>query len=196
MYDTDMPVIRDHGLASPEGLADVITFCLLTIQQPLQQVARQFEDVRQRGDASPYLFYSKRAGYRYVNEHKAVLFAAVSKAVELGDVVACVDVLTVVPSLGMVKAAFVAQCLGMNVGCLDRHNLRALGFSETAMRLAKSLKPDTRRAKIAAYVALTQQQGARAWWDTWCTFVAGRRNSPLKTAEEVSRFHVTALQLA
>ena len=196
MYDTDMPVIRAHGLASPEGLVDVITFCLLTIRQPLQQVARQFADVRSRGAASPYLFSAKRAGWLYANEHKDVLFAAVSKAVEVGDVVGCVDVLTVVPSLGMVKAAFVAQCLGLNVGCMDMHNIARLGMKPDAFKLPKSLKSSTRLAKITAYVSLTQKLGARAWWDSWCAYVAGRRSSPLKTPQEVSRFHVTALCLA
>lgn len=197
MHANDMPAIRDHALASPEGLVDVITFVLLTIQQPFQGTAKQFADVKQHGDASRYLFGAKREGYRYACEHREVLHAAIAKAYEVGDVVGAIDVLTNVPSLGMVKAAFVAQCCGLNAACLDVHNLRRMGLPVTALKLPKTLKADTRRDKIARYVRLCCSMGDSAyWWDSWCAFVAGKRNSPLKTAEEVSAFHRVALGLA
>lgn len=192
-----MPRIAAHGLGSPEGLTDVITFVLLTIQQPFQHVARQFADVKEKGAASVYLFGAKRDGYRYAVEHAAVLHAAVRKAVAVSDTVGAIDVLSNVPGLGIVKAAFVAQLCGLDVACLDVHNLRSLGLPETALRFNKKLKADTRRAKIADYVALTiQTGGARYWWDAWCYYVAGRRNSPLKTGADVSAFHAAALGLS
>jgi hypothetical protein len=197
MYAKDMPKIARHGMASPDGLVDVVTFVLLTIQQPFPMVARQFADVKERGEASPYLFGAKRDGYRYVKAHKEVLFAAVKRAKEVGDCVGAVDVLTVIPSLGMVKAAFVAQCLGFEAACLDMHNLNRLGMKAAEVKLPKTLKAETRRAKIARYVEFCRETGgARYWWDTWCAYVAGRRNSPLKTAAEVSAFHYRAIGLA
>ena len=51
MYDRDMPLMQAHALASPDGLVDVISFVLCTIQQPLQSVANQMRDVQsQRRD--------------------------------------------------------------------------------------------------------------------------------------------------
>ena len=63
MYDRDMPMMQAHALASADGLVDVISFVLCTIQQPLQSVARQMRDVRANGATSKYLFGSKRDGY-------------------------------------------------------------------------------------------------------------------------------------
>jgi hypothetical protein len=197
MYTTDMPRIARHGMGSPDGLVDVITFVLLTIQQPFPGTARQFADVRENGAASVYLFGAKREGFRYAVEHKATLFAAVKAAKRARDTVAAVDVLSLVPGLGMVKSGFVAQCLGFDVACIDVHNCTRLGITQAALKLPKALKPDTRRAKIARYVALCRDTGGAAfWWDSWCGYVAGRRKSPLKTAEEVSAFHCRALNLA
>jgi hypothetical protein len=197
MYDRDMPIMRKHALASPDGLVDVITFVLLTIQQPFPYVARQFADVREKGAQSVYLFGAKRAGYQYAQEHKEVLHAAMVAAIEVKDVVGIVNVLTSVPGLGMVKASFVAQICGLETACLDMHNLARLGMPATTFRSVNALKDDTRRAKIADYVALCARTGgARKWWNDWCEFVAGRRNSPLKSGDEVSAFHVAALGLS
>lgn len=197
MYERDMPLIRDHALASPQGLADVITFVILTIRQPFQQMQRQMAQVRADGaDAKP-LFGHKRAGYEYAQEHKRVLHAAIVEAVKAGDPVGAIDVLTNVPGLGIVKAAFVAQCCGLEVACLDSHNLTRLGLPVDALKMAKGLKRETRLAKITKYVALCAETGgSRYWWDSWCEYVAGRRGSPLKTGDAVSAFHATALGLA
>lgn len=194
MYHRDMRKVRKHGLSGPAGLVDVVTFAILTIQQPLQTVGRQFDDIRENGAGSAYLFGSKRNGYLYACEHAETLFAAVSKASEVGDTVAAIDVLACVPSLGIVKASFVAQLLGFEVACLDRHNLARLGYAETAFKFPKSLKPETRLRKIADYVRICSETGGAAyWWNTWCSYVAGNRGSPLKTAAQVSAYHWQAI---
>lgn len=195
MYDRDMPLIAAHGLSNADGLVDVITFVLCTIQQPLQSVANQMDDIRIHGDRSKYLFGSKRDGYRYACEHKHVLFAAVTEAMRQRDVVGAVDVLSLIPGLGIVKASFVAQCLGFEASCLDTHNLRRLGLPEGSFKLGKGVKPDTKRRKIADYLAACATHGSPSyWWDTWCEFVAGSKfNKRLPTADAVSAFHVSAI---
>ena len=194
-YDRDVPLMKAHALASPEGLTDVITFVLCTIQQPLQSVARQMADIRVNGDTSKYLFGSKRDGYRYAVDHAAVLHAAVVKAVEVSDTVGAVDVLSNVPGLGIVKASFVAQICGLEVACLDTHNLRRLGLGEAEFKLAKTVKHATKLAKIARYVAVCADTGgARHWWNSWCDFVAGTRaNKSLVSGDAVSAYHVSCL---
>jgi hypothetical protein len=197
MYDRDMPLIKAHALASPDGLVDLGVFCISTIRQPFQQMKVQMDDYRANGVNAKMLFGHKRAGVEYLIEHKRVLHAAIVEAVKCGDAVAAIDVLTNVPGLGIVKAAFVAQCCGLEVACLDSHNLTRLGLPVDSLKMAKGLKRETRLAKIAKYVALCRETGgSRYWWDSWCEYVAGRRNSPLKTGDEVSAFHVTALNLA
>ena len=195
MYDRDMPLMRAHALASPEGLVDVVAFVLCTIQQPLQSVKRQMVDIRENAGESKYLFGSKRDGYRYAREHAAVLHAAVVKAVEVRDTVGAVDVLSNIPSLGIVKASFVAQICGLEVACLDTHNLKRLGLAETAFKLAKSVKPVTKRMKIESYVRVCADAGgSRYFWNSWCEYVAGNRaNKSLASGDAVSAYHVECL---
>ena len=196
MYKTDAAKMARHASRSPAGLTDLITFALLTIQQPLQTVERQFADVREHGAASKYLFGSKREGFAYAVEHADMLHAALMSAIATDDIVGAIDLIALVPGLGTVKSAFVCQMAGLNIGCLDRHNLARLGLKEDAFKLPKTLLPETRRAKIAEYVRYTQSIcNAEAWWNDWCSIVAGRRGSPLKTAQAVSRFHCQAIGL-
>ena len=195
MYDRDMPLMQAHALASPDGLVDVVGFVLCTIQQPLQSVARQMIDLRANGAQSKYLFGSKRAGYAYAQAHKHVLHAAILKATQVGDVVGAVDVLSNVPGLGIVKASFVAQICGLEASCLDTHNLKRLGLGEAAFKLAKTVKHETKLAKIKTYLDLCLQTGgARHWWNLWCETVAGNRaNRSLTSADAVSAYHVACL---
>jgi hypothetical protein len=195
MYDRDMPVMRAHALASPQGLTDTITFVLCTIQMPFQRVKSLMADVKANGEQAAALFGSKRDGYRYAVAHAEVLHAAVVRAVEIGDTIGAVDVLSNIPGLGIVKASFVAQICGLEVACLDGHNLKRLGLSESAFKLAKSVKPDTKRKKIAAYVkACADTGGAKFWWNSWCDYVAGNRaNKSLTSGDAVSAYHVTCL---
>jgi hypothetical protein len=195
VYSRDMPIMRAHALASPQGLTDVIGFVLSTIQQPLQSVKAQMLELRANGAQSKYLFGSKRAGYAYALEHKDVLHAAVKKAVEVNDAIGAVDVLSTIPGLGIVKAAFVAQIVGLEASCLDGHNLKRLGLGEATFKLAKSVKPATKRAKIAKYLSLCSSTGgAEYWWNTWCEYVAGSKaNRKLGTADVVSAYHAECL---
>jgi hypothetical protein len=196
VYARDMPVMRAHALASPQGLTDIIGFVLSTIKQPLQSVKAQMIELRAHGAASKYLFGSKRAGYAYALEHAEVLFAAITKAVDVKDTIGAIDVLSNIPGLGIVKAAFIAQIVGLEASCLDGHNLKRLGLSETAFKLAKSVKPETKRAKIRAYLELCcKTGGAEYWWNTWCEYVAGNKgNKRLTNADLVSAYHAYCLK--
>lgn len=195
MYDRDMPIMRYHALNSPSGLTDVIGFVLCTIQMPLQGVKNQMADVRANGAKSRYLFGSKRIGYQYALDHAPVLHAAIVAAIDTNDVIGAVDVLSNVPGLGIVKAAFVAQIVGLEVACLDSHNLHRLGLAEATFKMPKGLKHQTRLAKIAKYVAICAETGgARHWWNSWCEYVAGNRaNKSLTSADAVSAFHVECI---
>lgn len=195
MFDRDMPLMRDHALSKPEGLVDVITFVLCTIQQPLQSVANQMNDIRANGASSKYLFGSKRAGYQYAIDHRDILHAALLSATATQDAIGFVDVLSSIPGLGIVKASFVAQCCGFETACLDTHNLKRLGLAEDAFKLAKTLKPETRRRKIVDYLTLCiSTGGSRHWWNLWCETVAGNRaNRSLPSADAVSAYHFACL---
>ncbi len=198
MYERDMPLMREHALASPEGLTDVIAFVLCTIRQPFQRVRIAMDDIRSNGENAAALFGSKRDGYRYALSHAPVLHAAIVAACNHRDATGAIDVLTNVPGLGIVKAAFVAQICGLEAACLDGHNLKRLGLEESAFKLAKSVRPATRKAKISAYLQACRDGAPKGckrtmskyWWDSWCEYVAGNKaNKSLPTADIVSAYH-------
>jgi len=195
MYQRDCKKIAKFALKNPDNLARVTTFVLTTIQAGLSTTPMQMDDIDTNGAGSKYLWGNKRDGYLYMQEHKRVIYAAIKEAVKTGDAVAAIDVLTNVPNLGVVKAAFVAQMCGLDVACIDSHNCDRLGLSRTALKFPKGVKPETKRKKIADYVQFTRDTGgAEYWWNTWCEYVAGNRaNKKLTTGDEVSMFHVVAV---
>lgn len=208
MYDRDMPLIRAHALASPDGLADVITFTLLTIRQHLVLVPEAFQDVKKEGSASVRLVGAKREGFRYVQAHKHVLHAAIVAAVRVNDPVGAMDVLLNVPCLGLVKSAFVAQMCGLETGCLDTHNQNRLGLTENDVRFSKrsTMRTTTKRKHIVRYLErVASFGGARKLWNDWCAYVANPEAreakfqtglfASLRTASDVSRMHLIAMGL-
>jgi len=196
MYNRDMPAMAKHGLSSPDGLVDIVTFVLCTIQQPLQSVGNQIVDIRANGADSKHLFGAKRNGYQFILDNKQTIYDGLLECKKHNDVVGAVELLTVIPCLGMVKAGFVAQCLGFNVACLDSHNLTRLGWAASATKLDKKTKPEVRRKKIANYVTFCQEKGAEYWWNTWCDYVADKgTNKRLPTSDKVSAYHVEALAI-
>lgn len=196
MYDRDMPAMANHGWSSPDGLVDIVTFVLCTIQQPLQSVGNQLADIRKHGADSKYLFSAKRNGYKFILDNASTIFDGLVECKENDDVIGAVELLTTIPSLGMVKAGFAAQCLGFDVACIDSHNLTRLGWAASATKLDKKTKPEVRRKKIADYVQFCQRKGSRYWWNTWCDYVAEKgTNKRLETSDAVSAYHVQALAI-
>ena len=199
MFKDDNKKIAKFALKSPENMVRVGTFALTTIQAGLATTQAQMHDIDERGAASKHLWGNKRDGFLYLQEHKQVIFAAIKAAVKANDPIGAIDVLTNVPNLGIVKAAFVAQLVGLDVACIDSHNCDRLGLSRSALKFSKKVKPELKRKKIADYVKFTQDTGgSEYWWNTWCEYVAGNRaNKRLDTAEKVSKYHVDAvMQLA
>lgn len=195
MYNRDCKKIAKFALKNPDNLARVTTFVLTTIQASLTSTLSQMKDIDINGADSKYLWGNKRDGYLYMHEHKRVIYAAIKEAVKTDDAVAAIDVLTNVPNLGVVKAAFVAQMCGLNVACIDSHNCDRLGLPRTALKFPKGVKRETKLKKIAEYVQFTRDTGgSEYWWNTWCEYVAGNRaNKSLNTGDAVSKYHVTAV---
>jgi len=199
-YSRDVATIKAHGLQSEAGLLDVIEFVFATIQQPLSMVPQIRADVLANGLDSAFLFGSKRKGLRYAQENAGQLLNDLNAVIDehgTDSVKACteaVDILFQVTGLGVVKAGFVAQCLGFNVGCLDSHNIVRMGLKVTDVSIRKTLKRETQRRKIKEYIELCQHMGTANLWNDWCSHVAGNiGNKSLTTGDEVSAFHVECI---
>ena len=194
MYKRDNKKIAQFILKDADNTVIGITFVLGTIQNALSNVGK-FMDGVANGGADSISMTMKRNGYLYAVKHKHVLHEALKAAVKHNDPVGAIDVLTNVPNLGIVKAAFVAQLVGLDVACLDSHNLDRLGLNRAALKFAKTVKPETKLKKIQDYVHLTQVTGGTEyWWDTWCNYVAGNRgNKKLTTGDMVSKYHADCI---
>jgi len=201
MYQRDCTEIVQHALQSPDGLYDVIEFTLCTINMPLSRVIEQRKSIKLHGIMSKWVSSTKAQGITYAQEHKVELHTLMLNIREtagcdtIDGAQAVVDLFMRIPSIGMVKAGFIGQMLGFQVACLDRHNVRALGLSESALRINKKASQEVRLKKIREYVKLCRRKGSEYWWDTWCNFVADRggMNKSLPTGDVVSRYHVDAV---
>lgn len=198
MYKEDVASIKAMG-ASPKGFVNVVAFTMATIQMPLQTCLMQCQDISVNGYNSKYLWGWKKDGYDYAVAYRNTILHKLD--VIRGDyygqdaAAKAVALLSHTPGLGVVKAGFVAQMLGFDVACLDRHNLRKLGIDERSIKLDAKANEKKRLDKSKEYVALCNSTGgSEYWWNEWCGFVAGSKyNKRLDTAEKVSKFHVECI---
>lgn len=194
-YQRDAIKIAKFALKNKRNLKRVYVFTSLTIQAGLSTIHPKMLDVDDKGASSSHLWTMKGDGFRYWERHENSLFKRLKAAVKAGDVMDAMDTLTEVPGLGLAKSGFLCQMLGLDVACLDSHNLARLGLPATSYKLAKGIKHDLKMRKIADYVDYTRKSGgAEYWWNTWCAYVAGNSaNKTLPNADAVSAYHWTAI---
>ena len=201
MYQRDCNTIAQYAMASADGLYDVIEFTLCTINMPLSRVIQQRVSIKAEGIHSKWVSSTKAQGIEYAKANAQRLHEKINSIAQqygkdtIDGAQEAVDLFVAIPSIGMVKAGFIAQMCGFEVACLDRHNIRILGRSEDSLLLNKKVKPELRRRKIRDYVKLCRRKGAEYWWNTWCNYVAdkGGMNKSLPTGDAVSKYHVTAI---
>ena len=209
MYQRDVNEIKAFvKWRGPDALVNTGLFVLLTIQAGLSTVKGSMVKVERDVYQADCLWGKKAEGYMYLIDNADYLYG---KVYDIADKygydtpMGCQEIIRLfiqVPNLGMVKAAFFAQCLGFNTACLDSHNLTRFGVSSSAVKLNMKAKEPTIRRKIAEYVQLCHdlrgqlsasdyESSAEYWWNSWCFYVAGNRaNRALDTGDVVSRFHV------
>lgn len=199
-FRRDCLQIVKYAQASPDGVADAACFTLLTIQQWLALVPRALDDVRKHGVDSRFAWGNKRKGIEFILANKRALWDDARRAWEgetsLDDLILAY---LAIPGLGVVKASFLAQMTIGNGACLDMHNLRSMGLSESAFKTPKTLRVQSIRNRIKTYNAAWQAYGDSAyWWDMWCDAYAARAQakSPHKYANgsEVSAQHLIVIR--
>ena len=200
MYKRDVKAIIEI-CEEKQSVLPVVLFVLTTIQAGLSTCKNQIKDTNTEGTQSRFMWGKKSDGLAYTKQNDAWLWGKINHIKEsmgtdsVEACVAAIELFLPVPNLGMVKAAFAAQCLGFNVACIDSHNLKRLGMNENQVKLGK-VKPETRTKKITAYVEMTQEQGSEYWWNSWCDYVAGNQaNRQLDNGDVVSRYHVECVDL-
>lgn len=188
-------------MRSPENLATVLTFVLLTIRWPLVRVPEAMASVRQDGEASQALFGWKARAYREVWQRRAWHHHQLSEIWDLRsddsrggrDALAY---LTHLHGFGLAKAGFAVQCLFGASACLDTHNLERFGYGPRAFQVhwRDNIRPATRRKHVARYSrAVDKLGGPASLWDGWCHYVADREPDTYQSADRVSALHCEAI---
>jgi len=217
MYKRDVAEIKDFvRIVGPDALVSVILFVLLTIQAGLSTVKGQLKKVDEDGFRANCLWGKKADGLRYARDNKDFLYGRLYKIIQTHGYastegcVAAIELFITIPNLGLVKAAFVAQCLGFDVACLDSHNLARFGIPVSQVKDNPKAKIETRRKKWTSYVQLCRDladannvddiahglcsTATEYWWNSWCSYVAGNiANRSLDSGDIVSRYHVECI---
>ncbi|MEK9895073.1 MAG: hypothetical protein VW518_01425 [Burkholderiaceae bacterium] len=131
----------------------------------------------------------KREAFEYINANKKFLH----KNLYSNDLSVAEKILsmTSIPGIGIVKAGFIVQLCTGQVGCLDVHNLKMFGLTESTFKFSKSVRQNTALAKINLYIETCQKLGGSEFlWDNWCEFIAKKYPKHFKSAEEISKMHV------
>ena len=193
MYSDHVKLINAGMRADPEVFARGVMFAILSIRQPIDRVPELLADLDRNGENSIALNPAmKYDGWAYLQNHACALWRDVC-ALDTRD--ALVRLLAV-PSLGIVKAAFVLQFLGHDIACLDTHNLRKSGlsmraFTNHSVKGSRSIQGFTSR-QIDLYFAHAHGEGfAQRFWDTWCK---ERAPAYAMTAEQISELHLAIIQ--
>ena len=190
MYDKHVPQIAAGMRADPETFARGVMFAICSIRQPITRVPELLRDLDANGETSVALNpVMKYDGYMYLQHHATATWRDVCALTRTRD--ALVRLLAV-PSLGLVKAAFVLQFLGHDIACLDTHNLNKLKlslrtFTNHSARGGKAVHGFTSK-QIDLYMRLAYGKGrGKRFWNEWCE---DRAVAYAMTAEEISALHL------
>ena len=179
------------GMIAPAMLASDVTFnrgCLfaaLSARQPITSIPDMLRDVDANGEEARALALStKYECWSWLQSNTPRATVARLETREALEMLAYE-----VPGLGIVKAAFVLQFIGRDIGCLDTHNLKKMRIPINAFKHQGHgkgyFKPQFER-----YLALASGK-ARELWDTWCEDRAAWYET---TPEEISALHLAVIE--
>lgn len=192
MYHADIKECNEFAQSNAASFKRAALFVVATIQQKLEMTAAIVSDLETLGAASRYAFGFKARSVDYLEAEYQTLYRDAMRA--RGNPQKLLLIFLRVPGLGVVKAGFLAQIFDNAVGCIDMHNVTLYGIPASALRYDKGLKPRTKRAKRAQYVALCHGLGGSAvLWSAWCDYLATIRPANWSDGAEVSRYHVDVI---
>jgi hypothetical protein len=171
MYSRDVPLINGAMRADFRTFKRGVMFAILSARVQFPRVPDQCAELAKEGAKAKCLWGHKFGAYQYIEEHGATLWHDVCNE---RDPEQALYILTRIPGLGIVKAAFILQMLGHDIACLDVRNIIRDGRDPRAFR---SDAKETRGK-------------AEFYWDRWCEEVAKDYGS---TAERISQDHVNAI---
>ena len=193
MYERDVPKIKKYvKRKGEEGLLDVGTFVLCSIQTPISRVGPMVKEVKREGSSAACLWGSKRDGYVTLRKRLKPLYEALVDS-QVG-LYPATRMLLDAPGLGLPKVSFLLQCIGYDTACLDVHNLRMYDIPYSVTKVAADLKEETKEKRVKEYIRTVSRKTTGEWWNDWSNFVANNRwNRNLETGDMVSDYHYHAI---
>lgn len=163
--------LKDSEVGPQQLFYNACLFTVLSIQQPIVRLGGDWGKFYD-GDYGP-LWGFKRRTIEYLSNNGADVCDRVRDIYhQPGGPPLAIYEMCRVPGFGPVKASFVLQLMGYPEACLDVHNLRQLGLSESHFKPRK-WTADTYLQKIKEYRATWHNHmPADQWWDEWCITVA------------------------
>ena len=187
MYAEHVPLMKAHG-QTPSGFADIVTFAIVTQNQHFYRVKPILERMRSHGlEFCSMLTRRQKASIAHVQTEAADVLPLPPCTRE------ALRCLVELPSIGIVKAAFVLQLLGYPIGCLDVHNMRIAGLARHVFDHIPT-KAEGLSQKFRTYMdTCTALGGAEFLWDRWCHVVALKYPKWFPSANHVSAYHVDCI---
>lgn len=190
MYKQDQYEIQKACESDAKYTREAMLFVSRSIRNHFSRLRKITDDERSLGIESTSLNQKiKRDAFEYIHAnykqlHEDIFNPDLSLAEKLLSV-------SSIPGIGIVKAGFVLQlCIG-KVGCLDTHNLRMFGFSDSTFKFSKTTKRNTALSKARLYIETCEKLGGSEFlWDNWCEFIAAKYPKHFQSAEDVSKLHV------
>jgi len=181
MYQDHVSILNAAMRHDPDIFVRGVTFAFLSIRVQFIRVSAQMAEVDNAGVKARALWGHKRGAYDYLRLNKMALHKQVCAA---NDSETAIRAVATIPGMGIVKAAFVCQMMGHDVGCLDSRNLERLGIPPREWEGRKGTYSFKR--KVERYVQFTGGQ-AETLWNDWCEDVA---KVYAISAESISREHL------
>lgn len=179
MFKRDAVAIKEAAAHSPDILAKVITFVILTANAPLRNAVKAAmwmhgEDILKLSYANFTVAQKSLFGASMTSAKLAWIQSAWAQRETLHKLMHEMDAVDFweygiynIPGLGMVKSAFTVQMLYNELGCIDTHNLKELGLDRKAVQ-GKS------KAKLAQYLDIQSIKTSEQWWVDWCNYLASQ----------------------
>lgn len=185
MYQDHVALLNAAMRSDPDIFLRGVTFAVLSIRTQFVRVTQQMAEVEAASTKARALWGYKRGAYDHLRKNKCKLWETVRGAT---DSETAIEALTTIPGVGIVKAAFVCQMMGHDIGCLDTRNISRLRLNPREWRSDGEGRKNTSafKRKISRYVDATE--GCAEWlWNDWCKDVG---NVYKVSAENISRDHL------
>lgn len=196
MYSQHQPVIARWARTSPENLAQVIQFCIISARQKFFNVPALVQEAHH--ESSGALYGWKNAAYYQAWDRRAETYWQCEDIARLGGPQQADYLLSYLAGmygLNTAKAGFACQLAYGVSACLDSVNIKRLKLPRRFC--ANFFQLRTRQGRLARAnrynLAITRLGGTETLWDDWCAEISTRYPSQFPTPDHASAWHLECL---